>query len=750
MRFTEFIRAKVTSQEMHAPTRNNSGKYLMEVLDRAWWVQGKHGILARVSTSIRAPLKILEKSGATKILLDNTFRMLTVPNYLHFTLHQDTEIMDEEIRDILEKEEKISRLELSRLLNIEPRKLDYRIKRELKKFSLINYDNIIWRTDTFSQGMNYKLGGKSPDRLDINEIYTEVIRMVLLRYPYLSVEQLSYLTGIHEYDLARPLTTLTRVGDILRGITRDESPDEYFVCKEYSKQEIDWEEVPVFILEKRDALVEIIKLERYFNTRDGNFWIFIKGLPQAEFNLDKVKGKREYQVTHFALLKTCTERRDQIFKLLFEWAIEQNVKIDINIQDGYAITAKKLVQTLLSRGYVLNNDVLTLTRVANQQEEGKKTQPRKLGYTWQDVGIWYRKKQFLSEHNQNADHVIATLVQLDSINSLAYRMRKSPGSISMDQSIYWFAINFNLGFTSIELIQDILFAYPKLHDLKYQDRTIINYLPGTTREISERSGQILSDVRKRLFFLERARIIRRDITNTETCTWMEFSDGLGFIVNRGDGKRSNSAISDLILKYLAVHIPLTLLQLSQVLGFSVKELTPIKNDLLRSGKIVEGYYLDFEQDTQLTIPELLEEMQHHEEEGEDNEFEDSIDILPFSDPIAVLHTRSLLLRHSELQPRERYHPDSEWWLILWNAEPIGYIIRQPSSRQAIDYNIQIKLRGGMDTLPIISGVIQEIVHIFRQWFDDEMYIETINGTSLSHVKYESLGFMLATLGLNQQ
>ena len=64
-----------------------------------------------------------------------------------------------------------------------------------------------------------------------------------------------------------------------------------------------------------------------------------------------------------------------------------------------------------------------------------------------------------------------------------------------------------------------------------------------------------------------------------------------------------------------------------------------------------------------------------------------------------------------------------------------------------DYGISIKLRDGMKTNPVISGILQELVNVFKGWFDDELVIEDVNNMKLSEDRFESIHFLLATLGL---
>ncbi len=723
---------------MCSPISNNSGRMLLNSLDRAWWVSGKYGILSRIHSNLRSPIKMIQREGSLKLMLDNVFRICTVNNYLHITLHQSSEISDPELYEIFTDELKIDRVVLANKLNTTIRKLDYMVRRELKKYNLIQYQGSIWLPEYLSESIDYH-------KIE----YEDLVIKVLDRYPYISIDQISYLTGIHPLVLLKPISELTSSEKIIRGLTRDDSPDELFKLNIKTEIVVDWDDCSVFVIEKRDALVEIIKLERYFVHKDGDFWIFINGIPQAEFDLDKIKGKKEYKITSFKLLPTAELSNSEIIGKLFEWAIGVRLKIDANIDDVQSKIAVKFTNMLISRGYQMIKDALTLRK----KTDGKKIYADKktvnVGYTWADIGRWYRDKQYLGDHDKNIEEIIINLVQVDSSYSIAYRMRMPPSNLMLGEIIYCYGIAFRHGFTASEHLQEILLAYPKMTNISIMDRQIITALSGSIADITKNTGLLQTEVKQRLLFLERNRIVRRDCNfpiDTDNCIWMPFTDDGN--LKKAVIKPSNSAINDLIIKLLKNHIPLTLAQVSQFMGIKTAYLIEIKEELLRRGEILEGYYLDFLSEPQITLAEVIASIEEYEYKDDEEIPDQIVDILPFSDPIAIVQVRSLLLNHSELQPIKRYDTKTEWWLILWNGEPIGYLLKIPSDTELIDFDIHIKIRKGMDTIPVISALIQQIVNIFVSWFDDIIKIIDINNEPLDRERFEPLEFLLATLGLD--
>ncbi|MCE7736662.1 MAG: hypothetical protein GPJ54_17395 [Candidatus Heimdallarchaeota archaeon] len=763
MDLVDTIRAKIIAQGLHHRPRSNSIQALLRVLDKAWWVSGEYGLKARIDTASRSIIRRIQNEGVLKLILNNAYRICTPPNYLISTSHRVREEFDTDLLDLIKPTGKINRIELASLLNVSLKQVDIRVKREVRSGNLISFREDLWFWQDFISEFNFKYLGESLATMDRDTQLKTIILLVLERYPYLHVEQIAYLSQIHKYDLARPLSQLTRSGEIKRGITINDSPDELFLLEEKENEDINWEEVPYFVLEKRDALVEILKLERDIDHRDGDYWIFTQGLPQAEFNLNKIKGRKRYKLGEFRGISTATLDTQQLLLVISEWAKQSRIYLEINIEDEEARLATRFVQLLQERGYQFVDESLILRVQEKTPKPGIRPKSyKKKGYTLQQLGGWYREKQFLTGTKSIEEiDIIKQLVQVDEVKSIAYRKKVKPEDLVLGDLIYTYGINFRTGFTTENYFQDILLAYPKIPDMGFLDRKIEASIGegSTTNEIVSKLGKNATDVKRRLQNLERSRVIRRDTSkdlSTENCLWIPASYNLKEI-NRGDGKRNPAHLGNLLVNFLSSHIPLTLDQLSQFFGYTPKYLEEIKNKLLRRGEIVEGYYLQNQVEAQISTPKIIEEIEEYlereeEEEMEDdeNEIKNNIDILPFSDPIALLFIKDLLMKNVELQPTKRYHMESEWWIILWSGVPIGYLVKIPTNKQLVDYDIDIKIVDDMLTNPVISGIIQQLVNVFKHWFDDELNLVEVNGIRISDERFETLHFLISTLGIQME
>ncbi|MCY3413763.1 MAG: hypothetical protein INQ03_19120 [Candidatus Heimdallarchaeota archaeon] len=741
MNLKDILRIRVIHQGLHLPERNNSNRMMISILDSAWWLGGEFGLRARLHTSIRKPYNMMQKDGMVNLLLDQAQRQMSLANYLLFTTQQKPEFKDERMDMALKTPGNLEKAELASMLEVSLRQLSSIIRKEQRNYSVIVYQNKVWHYQHFMKQGKVKIKGQYLEDLSAIELRSFMVKKILDLYPLINADQLSLLTGIHIYELAPILSNLHRRGEIKRALTRVDSPDELFMVTS-REIDVDWHNTPNFVLERRDAFVDLLMLEPYFDAKGENYWYFAEGLPQAEFDLTR-SGSKIYRVSSFNLLSTATQDTETILMGIREWSKYQKISLDTSIETKESLFSQLWVRTLQERGYQ-NQEGIFILRKFSETPNVVLRSARTIGLTWKDLSQWYKKKQLLHEHDLSVEAVLSALVQLDDIQSVAYRLGTHPDRIHISP-IY--GINFRKGYVTERLIQDIMLAYPKLPELRHLDRKILKHLGTDIAEMSKLVNAMESEVRQRLLYLERVRMVRRDHlspTGTEKAKWIAFSDR---VLDRGDGKKSQSALAAIILEILKNHIPLTLEQLGVWLGYPTSELVEAKQHLLRKGLLVEGYYLAFEEDIQITLPEILEELEELDTSEEIEEL-DPTDILPFTDPVAVFHIRRLLLQNPELSVTERFDPESDWWIILWNGEPVGYLIKIPSSQPLVDFEISIRLRNEMMTNPVISGVLQQIIRIFKGWYDDELKIRDINSIPLDNSRFESLKFLLATLGLD--
>ena len=145
---------------------------------------------------------------------------------------------------------------------------------------------------------------------DSEKTLEEVIEEILVRYPYLTLSQLEFISGYSKFHLLGPIKQLVKLGKLKRGLTRIDSPDEIFTLLPEPESNSDSTIDEPIVLDKRDPLVELIRLERDFSATTGDYWIFINELPQAEFSLEKIKGTRLNSIKNLQLLSTTCDRQN--------------------------------------------------------------------------------------------------------------------------------------------------------------------------------------------------------------------------------------------------------------------------------------------------------------------------------------------------------------------------------------------------------------------------------------------------------
>ncbi|MHA2252383.1 MAG: hypothetical protein ACXAD7_18600 [Candidatus Kariarchaeaceae archaeon] len=743
------IRAKLFSQNIHQSPKAYGKLARLQVLDHAWFIIGNYGFQARCSTNLRTIGSRLLKDGNLSMPVRKKNRILTVSTFLTLLKTNRKPGLDDELLSLVKDEGMIDRYDLASKLDIPIKKLDYRLRKEISNWNLIKIDQQIWYWSSFEK-MHEQSDKKGTKLESMKKAIVDVMKL----YPYLTSEQISFLTGIIPVDLARPLIELTRTNNITRSITRDESPDEIFTIGTPDISSVAWDKIRPFVLEKGDALVEIIKLERFFDCGNGDFWLFVAGLPQAEFNLRRKTKSRIYKIEALQSLSTANLDLSEIQNSIQQWADERGITIEITMQN---IPVSKLImstiQMLVDRGYAIEDKDLVL----RTHKVVKKSQ----SITWDVLGSWHKKKQEFGS-KATTQELLLKFVQFDDIQSIAYRMNIPPSELDLKDIVFIAGIHYRLGFVHKKHIRQIVAGWPRIARPTMLDRDILREVndPVALNQLVLRLGRASSEILRRLRYLEGVRLIRRKIPgdlDITKCSWISFQSDLPDIGSLITDNRSLASIAELLENILANNIPLTINQLSRFFGITADQIEPIKNELLKNSKIIEGYFLEGEAELQLSLPSILDIIEMKSDILVDNDEEEDeepastvfrVDIVPESDPLTIYHLNPLILSDKNLFPSERQSLNSETWMILWDGIPIGYLVKINTRSGMIDYDIDIRIIQQMATIPVLSGVIQKMISLMRSWYNIEGKIRSINNEPISNRKWEPLHFLIQSLGIN--
>jgi DNA-binding Lrp family transcriptional regulator len=666
-----------------------------------------------------------------KIIIDNTYRYVSRETLLVMREARMGQLDDEQLIGKI-PEGGISRTLLASALDISVKSLNYLIRKEERKWNIIKVGDEIFQMDQYLP---------QEKRTD-----DQLVAKLLRSYPYLSVSQIEFCSGLKGNRLATTIQRMTQNGQIVRGITREEVPDELFVLADFQPKDLD---AQVFVLEKRDAFVEILKQERDIDAQDGDYWLFVEDIPQAEFNLVK-KGKN-YQIQELKRFSQTTYPLASLLETLQVWGKSHSMTIMTDrVQDQYTQNYILLAQSFLERGYTISNDVLSIAKDKPPPTQTQTIETPK--YSIQNWGTWQRNRQFIN-YDGSASDILFHVGQLDDIRSLAYRLNTRAEDLDLSDVIYLTGIDYRLGYLHKDHVEDVIRGWPRSGSITQIDKNILGELdePRTTEELTVLTGMKPKQLRQRLRYLEKLRIIRKQVDQPKdlnSCQWIRFETGLEKIRKPISGKREFKGISVFIIKLLETNIPLTIQQISRYLGIPAKELSGYLETMVNRGTLREGYFISHQGERQFTVPEVLNSLENYEIDDEDKAAIDQVDLLPSSDPMTQTRLYDLVIQHYSLQPQERYPENAEQWMILFNGHPVGYLTKMPSATPLVDYEVDILVVETENLMTILAGTIQKVANIFRYWNNDEGRIRKINGLSPKEDKWRSIQFLIESIGID--
>ncbi|MCE7733650.1 MAG: hypothetical protein GPJ54_02150, partial [Candidatus Heimdallarchaeota archaeon] len=580
-----------------------------------------------------------------------------------------------------------------------------------------------------------------------SQLNENTVSTILGHYPFLTIKQIAMLSGCTISQVENDIYEISAQSHITRGLMRNGSSDEYFShIQESQIFDINWEETPAFILEKRDALVEVIKLEQNFDFSDANYWFFLDGIPQAQFNLKKQGKSNQYVVKGFnRLIKT---KRDlaEIEYQLKEWAKNNNISLSIDFTDSpYVSLTKKMISSLQKRGYIFQEGGLSLL-LDRKQASGYNP------FSMKKLGTWYVDKQMFGSILP-AGEILHELIQLEDFNSLFVRLPSDMSSIDLTNVIYTAGINYRLGFIHKDILPVIIKAWPRHPKLNNIDHRILLLLESesqSTSQILSRIDQPRKMILARIRYLEQVRCIHRDLSqgfNPQIQIWTILNHNATYV-----NDKSLNDIGKIVQQILSTNPPLTINQLSRYLGLSYSEINRIKHELIKSDQIIEGYYFELYKEIQLSTPlvvnHIQELMDSHSDKDEFENFDPTqVHLIPPTDPLVILHLSNLILSNKVLEIKTRIDSSTEIWMIMLNSFPCGYFLKIPSQASLIDFDIEIRISPELIQIPVLSSVIDKISYLNQLWVDDQLYLKSINNEPMTIRKFEQLQFILNAVGI---
>ena len=474
----ELIRFKVFAQSLHLPLKAIYSRDRQNILTQSVWIYSDHDIQSRISNQFRSPKRRLSQDGALSIPIYGVNRVISQATFQLLLNGFRKEIPMDDVLTFAKNSGSTTIPLISKSLNLPISILEKSVNKALKTWNMIKYQDKLYYWEDFIRARDlFPYFPSDESQLSENTVVT-----MLNSYPFLTINQIALLTGYTKSQVENDIYEISGESHITRGLMRNGSSEEYFNHKQESQIfDINWEETPAFILEKRDALVEIIKLEQNFEFSDANYWFFLDGIPQAQFNLKKQGKSNQYIVKGFSrLLKT---KRDlvEIESKLKEWAKNHNISLSIDFTDSpYASLTKKMISSLRKRGYVFQDGALSLLLDRKPA----------LGYnpfSMKKLGTWYLDKQMFGSV-LSASEVLHELIQLDDLNSLFVRLSSEISSIDLTNVIYTSGINYRLGFVHKDILPIIIKVWPREPKFNNIDHRILLLLESE----SHTTSQILS------------------------------------------------------------------------------------------------------------------------------------------------------------------------------------------------------------------------------------------------------------------
>lgn len=739
----DIIRSRVFAQSLHLPLKGTYPRTRQEILSRSLWVYSDHDFQSRISNQVRSPKKRLLHDGALSIPIYGVQRLISKLTFKLLLSGFKKELEMDQVIKLIKNEGSTTLLHVSNILNLTSKTIEKSVNKALKSWNVIKYKGKLYYWEEFLREIELIPYFQSND----SEINEDTILTILDSYPNLTVNQIAMLSGYSKTQIENYIYEIVLNNRVTKGIMRKNSNEEYYNCTQINQIfDVNWEETSSFVLEKRDALVEVIKLEQHFEFSDVNYWFFLDGIPQAQFNLIRKGRSNQYLVSGFnRLLKNKRDLADIELKIK-EWGKKQNISLSIDFTDSpYAILTKKIVNFLEKRGYVFQNGGLNLQLDSKQSSSYNPFSMKKLGR-------WYLDKQLFNTP-LSTDEILHELIQFDDINSILVRLPEDASSIDFSNIIYTVGLNYRLGFIHKEILPIIIKGWPRETRYNSVDRQILQLLKSesySTSQILTLIDQPRNKVQARIRYLEQMRSIHRDLSlgfNSNSQTWkiLSIDDNYSTIKSLVD-------IGKIIKLILSTNPPLTIDQLSRLLGISFSEINQIKNDLIKAGQVIEGYFFDLYQEIQLSTPQVINDIQEIMDSSEErDEIDDlvgpEIQLVPQSDPLAILHLSNLILGNKSLEIKSRIDPSSEIWMVMWNSLPSGYILKIPSQESLIDFNIEIRVISELNKISVLSLIIDNLAFLSQFWNNCQLYLIAINESPVTERKFERLHFILDTVGI---
>ncbi|MDH5647222.1 MAG: hypothetical protein OEZ01_14515, partial [Candidatus Heimdallarchaeota archaeon] len=631
--FRDLIRIWVKKQVYDIKPNLYLDKKIELVVDKGIMIYGNFGIQARTGLSSKNTVR-RQLKNCIQMPWNNVNRYFS---YENLSLLKELYKKQSENQDLLNFMQDVNGKSISSIesfLDLPPLEVKNLLKTEQKNWQIYSKNDIVWNIDTYTQQYH-------SEKNIGNEIIEKIILKLLNSYPLIKLDQLKYFVDLDDYTLNKTIKRLSDKNLIKKRITRQENIDELICLKDEKLDisDIDWDEAPKFILEKRDFMVELLKLNVEFKDIPGNYWFFMKGVPQITFNLKSIPKMYKYQIYGIYRLATITEDLNQILDELNSLFEFYKIKVDNNYKDQ-TITNRviKSLKFLLKRGYQLENKelirYLNQGMDVNQSEKPSEDRGNKLSINLNQLYSKIIEKQI--NMNLSPLELLSLMGPFESIESICIRTNTAPNDLNLEDIAFISGIDSRNQFVPIDLIPVVLSGWPRTGNLSLIDNQIIKSIGNglTLDELVKKSKLHANKIKQRLLYLEKIRILKRRISidlNIDKCIWEPFHKGLD-LPNHTIESKSMVSIGKILHLLLGFNFPLTKSQCIKYLGITASEFERIVSNLMKKNLITEGYFLEIKE-PQYIATSLLDNQTSEVIDEEENYLSDTIQLFPMQDPI---------------------------------------------------------------------------------------------------------------------
>ncbi len=626
-------------KHFHSLTQVNEWK------DALWWVGNHLSLMSFYKMGERTAKRELSNS-TFEVLVKSKTKIVTekrVKSLLPFFLREENEGYFEgnPIFEEIKKEQRITHAELinrgfsSRKVTMETAKM--------RKDWLILVERQ-GKTKTYHYWKRIQENEKRSVRIVLIELFKT--------FGYLTLEGISFFSGLPEYKFMGDLMLLEREGMIWRPFKLTHKKEVFALT---GIMEGENEDESAMVLDDADPLVELIWIEEKKAKR--NTTVLLKnGKIAATFKIRLKKSEMtisDLVWSDFPL--------DEVIKYLEQWGQERGYKAKIDYrQSKMGISSKDTVLFLLNKGYEKTAEGLVFTKFKKRDNEVSGM------FTLERSNSWLLRHHFLEIKSE--EDVFRRVMQINSLESIAFRIFKRPQLTESGMGI-GIGANGRLGIMKREhLLAYATIARPSYSPtlLDEQIMALLRKYPGMSlSELQEELNMPYTKVIQRLRYLERKYQVKRlgvEILDDEFTQWEIFDYEEQFSLKQ--------AKEYLLLELLKHQLPLTVTQISRYFGWTYQEVRKLEKDMSRRGVIETGNFISYpKNENQIAYGQVIEELRRT------SVMDQEIRFLPFSDPISILYLPTEIERNPFLQPKSLSEFENGY-MVFHGSLIVGYLTKE--------------------------------------------------------------------------